>query len=97
MRGLPVKEFVVYLEQGSGRSPTRWSFVAFNSAIFPEEFQAFDFGLSFNSTVVWVTDTTQALVAYDWLVERGWEYWPWSNNTDFTKLLARCGVCLDIS
>lgn len=41
---------------------------------FPADFQAFDCtDTPPCGEVVWVTDSTQALVAYDYLLENGWE------------------------
>lgn len=70
-----------------------WVFCTSGSVSFPDDFQSFDTSIIKNSAVVWVIDTTQALVAYDWLLEHGWEYQQASANCEFTDLLARCGVC----
>lgn len=45
---------------------------------FPIEFRAFDFdeyyrGLKHATSMIFVNDDLQALVACDWLIEQGWE------------------------
>jgi len=85
--------FVVWLDNSDVSDLDCWVFCTCRSASFPDDFQAFDTSSIKNSAVVWVADTTQALVAYDWLIERGWEYDARScSNDEFTDLLTRCGA-----
>jgi hypothetical protein len=65
---------------GVAENKTVWSFSSGDDDAdhtkFPDEFRAFDVeGDSAwpSGTLVWIADNTQALVAYDWLLERGWE------------------------
>ena len=89
-----MNEFVVWLEpELTGRHPPHWVFCTYGAEVFPSEFQCFDTSDAPDEMVVWVTDTTQALVAYDWLLEHEWEYRTYSSSSEFTDLLARCGVC----
>ena len=63
--------FRVWLKDYPAGEPTRWVFYSAEKD-FPEEFQGFDDGRERHERVVWVGDTVQALVACDWLKERGW-------------------------
>ncbi len=54
---------------------SQWDFITPTNAKFPDDFLAFDTSDDpDNRYVVYVTDTTQACVAYDYLIEHGWAY-----------------------
>jgi hypothetical protein len=78
------KEFAVLDEPA-------WSFYIdivsrYKGLTFPVEFLAFDHTDTAEcDTVVYITDNTQALVAYDYLLEHGWEL---DTETDNPQRLA---------